>query len=214
MIQKSIDLTFIGKNIRQLRRQRGWTIGRLAKATGMAEIPLGRIFFLSWTHRMGENPFLADEDTVAPDGPAAPDLPGEEKKPLTMHRAGRKFAAFFLMPEPAVRATVNQLGIENKQWSWELLLRIKHRFGVSAQSFLFRLKELELITPKLHDRFLKQIKAHYKATGYGEPDASRRILTPNGRVWDLVLTARQHPEAKAEVARIEETLTQWKVVKV
>ncbi|MFZ5564912.1 MAG: helix-turn-helix domain-containing protein [Thermodesulfobacteriota bacterium] len=176
---------------------------------------LGRIFFLSWMQRMGRKPFPSDDEPGAGPGnteeASAPKPQGEEEKLLTMHRAGRKFAAFFLMPEQAIRATVNQLGIENKQWSWDLLLRIKHRFGVSAESFLFRLRELDLITDKLHDRFRKQIQAHYEATGYAEPDASRRILTPNGRVWDLVLTARQHPEARAEVARIEETLNRWKV---
>ena len=172
---------------------------------------LGRIFFLRQARRTGADPFPSDDDARTEEMPPAEK---EGEKTLTMHRAGRKFAAFFLMPEQAVRATVNQLGIQDKQWSWELLLRIKHRFGVSAESFLFRLKELDLITGKLHDRFSKQIADHYQKTDYAEPDSSRRILTPNGRVWDLVLTARQHPEAKTEVARIEETLNQWKVVKV
>ncbi len=177
---------------------------------------LGRIFLLSWANRMGRKPFPPDEDTDPDrsDGtPARPEPAGGKEKPLTMHRAARKFAALFLMPEPAVRATVNQLGIESKQWSWELLLRIKHRFGVSAESFLFRLKELDLITPRLHDRFRKQILAHYETTNYGEPDSSRRILTRNGRVWDLVLTARQRPKAAAEVKQIEATLNKWRVEK-
>jgi len=42
------------------------------------------------------------------------------------------FAATFLMPSGAVTDTVEQLGIRQKQWPYELLLRIKHRFGVSA----------------------------------------------------------------------------------
>jgi len=176
---------------------------------------LGRIFLLSWTNRMGRKPFLPDDDTAAmplPDELAASKPSGEKEKPLTMHRASRKFAALFLMPEQAIRATVNQLGIENKQWSWELLLRIKHRFGVSTESFLFRLKELDLIAPRLHDRFRKQILAYYEAADFTEPDASRRILNLNGRVWDLVLTARQHPDASAEVKQIEKILNKWKVV--
>lgn len=174
---------------------------------------LGRIFLLSWTNRMGRKPFLADDDTVAM--PFSDELVASKpsgEKLLTMHRASRKFAALFLMPEKAIRVTVNQLGIENKQWSWELLLRIKHRFGVSTESFLFRLKELDLIAPRLHDRFQKQIMAYYEAADFAEPDASRRILNLNGRVWDLVLTARQHPDASAEVKQIENILNKWKVV--
>ncbi len=170
---------------------------------------LGRIFLLSRANHTGKKPFPSDGESSDRTTPQ-----GEEEKPLTMHRAARKFAALFLMPETAVRATVSQLGIKNRQWSWELLLRIKHRFGVSTESFLFRLKELDLITPRLHDRFRKQILSYYEATGYGEPDSSRRILSKNGRVWDLMLTARQHPEAADEVSRIEKTLNKWKVIKV
>jgi hypothetical protein len=34
------------------------------------------------------------------------------------------------------------LGIQKKHWSYELLLRIKHCFGISAEAFLYRLNEL------------------------------------------------------------------------
>ncbi|MBW1893908.1 MAG: helix-turn-helix transcriptional regulator, partial [Deltaproteobacteria bacterium] len=37
------DLTFIGKNIRYFRRQRGWTMATLATKAGLSETPLGRI---------------------------------------------------------------------------------------------------------------------------------------------------------------------------
>ena len=37
------NLEFIGKNIRYLRRERGWTLSTLAVKTGMSEVPLGRI---------------------------------------------------------------------------------------------------------------------------------------------------------------------------
>ena len=64
---------------------------------------------------------------------AASDPSGE--KPFTAHRAARRFAATFLVPTKAVSDTVEQLGIQRKRWSYELLLRIKHRFGVSAEAF-------------------------------------------------------------------------------
>ena len=37
------DLGFIGKNIRNLRRQRNWTMAELAAKIGMNPVPLGRI---------------------------------------------------------------------------------------------------------------------------------------------------------------------------
>jgi len=58
---------------------------------------------------------------------------------MKAEHAARRFAALFLMPEDAVCTTVHQLGIQQDQWTWELLLRIKHRFGVSAESLLYRL---------------------------------------------------------------------------
>jgi len=38
-----VDLEFIGKNIRKLRRQRNWSIAVLADKIGMSQVPLGRI---------------------------------------------------------------------------------------------------------------------------------------------------------------------------
>ena len=77
------------------------------------------------------------------------DQKASDKKPFTHHRAARHFAATFLMPSDAVINTVKQLGIQQKQWSYNLLLRIKHRFGVSTEAFLYRLNELNLIDPSL-----------------------------------------------------------------
>jgi len=115
---------------------------------------------------------------------------GEE---LDNHHSASKFAAFFLMPAGAVRATIEQLGLHKGRWTYELLLRLKHRFGVSAQTFLYRLKELGYANESETESLSKMINAHYSRTGYGEPGSSRRLLTPNGRLWDLVLTAEDQP---------------------
>ena len=117
------------------------------------------------------------------------------------------------MPRKTVLDTVSQLGIQKKQWSYELLLRIKHRFGVSAETFLYRLEELELIDPVLIEPLKEKIYEHYDKTKFGEPDFSRRLLTPNGRLWDLVFTGKEVEEGRDEVMRIEERLKKWKVVK-
>lgn len=121
---------------------------------------------------------------------------------LDEEHAARKFAALFLMPEEAVRTTVTQTGVRPGGWSYELLLRLKHRFGVSAESFAIRLEELALIDVALARRLKERIREHYRRTHFGEPDSSRRILSPNGRLGDLVLTARQTPGAGEEVRRL------------
>jgi Zn-dependent peptidase ImmA (M78 family) len=110
------------------------------------------------------------------------------------------------MPASAVRASVAQLGIKPDGWTYELLLRLKHRFGVSAQSFLIRLGELQLIDEKAATGLKGRIEAHYQRTGYGEPDATRRILSPNGRLGDLLSIASRNKETAEEATAIGRTL--------
>ena len=136
-----------------------------------------------------------------------------DKKPFTPHRAARRFAATFLMPSDAVIDTVRQLGIRQKQWSYDLLLRIKHRFGVSTEAFLYRLDDLDLIDSSLIEPLKAKIHKHYGKTDFGEPDFSRRLLTPNGRLWDLVLTGKELKEGRKEAIAIERVLKKWKVAK-
>jgi len=163
---------------------------------------LGKVLILTYSIQQGVDLFQTD---------AASDSSGE--KPFTAHRAARRFAATFLMPAKAVSDTVEQLGIQRKHWSYELLLRIKHRFGVSAEAFLYRLNELDLIDPSLVQPLKAKIHEHYGKTDFGEPDLSRRLLTPNGRLWDLVLTGKESKEGREEVLEIEKVLKKWKVVK-
>ena len=139
-------------------------------------------------------------------------LPANEAGALDDLHVARQFAAYFLMPASAVRASVQQLGITPKGWSYELLLRLKHRFGVSAQSFLMRLGELQLIEKGLAAELQADIEAHYRKTHYGEPDASRRILSPNGRLGDLLLNARRRPEVAEEAEMITMKLKKLKLV--
>jgi transcriptional regulator with XRE-family HTH domain/Zn-dependent peptidase ImmA (M78 family) len=135
-------------------------------------------------------------------------LPAGEAGPgmLDDIHAARQFAALFLMPASAVRASVAQLGIKPDGWTYELLLRLKHRFGVSAQSFLIRLGELQLIDEKAATGLKGRIEAHYQRTGYGEPDATRRILSPNGRLGDLLSIASRNKETAEEATAIGRTL--------
>ncbi|MFO7883533.1 MAG: XRE family transcriptional regulator [Desulfobacteraceae bacterium] len=136
------------------------------------------------------------------------------KRPITADRAARRFASTFLMPEPAVRATVSQLGVSTESWSWELLLRIKHRFGVSAETFLYRLHELDLISDPVRDLIKTRIKAFYAANGLIEPDSTRHSLSPNGRFFDLLITAGNITSAQQEVAEIEKMVSKKKIIKI
>jgi Zn-dependent peptidase ImmA (M78 family)/transcriptional regulator with XRE-family HTH domain len=147
-----------------------------------------------------------------------PLFPCENKDPethraITPDRAARRFAATFLMPETAVRTTVGQLGISADGWSFDLLLRIKHRFGVSAQAFLYRLKELDLISDPAAERLDARIKAFYDSTGFKEPDSTRRCLTPNGRFFDLLLTAENMIDAKDDISEIQRLIKRLKIVR-
>lgn len=121
-------------------------------------------------------------------------------------KAARLLAACFLMPESVVRNSVQQTGVRPDEWDLDLLLRLKHRFGVSAETFNYRLLELELITPERQSELRDTIKAHYAAHNFAEPGNSRRILSPNGRLGDLLHTAlrRADPEAPAIADRLKE----------
>lgn len=135
-----------------------------------------------------------------------------EARPINERRAAKRFAATFLMPETAVRATTSQLGITRNTWSWDLLLRIKHRFGLSAEAFLYRLNELDLISENLSQKFQAKIREHYDQTGFGEPDSSRRILNANGRFFDLLLTAHVLEPAREEIKEIEAIVDQYAIL--
>ena len=136
----------------------------------------------------------------------------DENRPITETRAANRFAASFLMPKTAIRATVSQLGVSESTWSWDLLLRIKHRFGISAEAFLYRLAELNLISQNLTDQFQARIKEHYTRNGYAEPNSSRRILNANGRFFDLLLTAESISNERNETNEIKELIQKLRII--
>ena len=98
-------------------------------------------------------------------------------------RFAHHFAAAFLQPEQAVRTAVYSLRVQPDDWTYELLLRLKNRFGVSAQAFNIRLKELGLISHKKHTTFAKSIGNYYDANNYDEPQPSK---LPQNRIGDLL----------------------------
>lgn len=124
-----------------------------------------------------------------------------DETPAT-RRFAKEFAAVFLMPQEAVRATVMQLGVKPSEWTYELLLRIKHRFGVSAEAFAHRLEEVGAMEKSVRQRLKERIQEHYAAHAFAEPDESRRVLSRNGRFGDLLLCARRFAASTAEADAI------------
>lgn len=103
-------------------------------------------------------------------------------------RFAHHFAATFLMPSSAVLASAMQLNVGPRDWTFPLVLRLKARFGVSAESFICRLGELKLANRNVVDKLLAEAKASYKKTG-AEPQPeggiALRMLSQNGRYNDL-----------------------------
>ncbi|MDD2456512.1 MAG: hypothetical protein PHE10_09320, partial [Kiritimatiellae bacterium] len=87
----------------------------------------------------------------------------------------------------------------------EMLLRLKHRFGVSAEAFNYRLHELGLIKAERQGELRAAIRRHYETHSFAELGDSRRILSPNGRLGDLLHIAlrRGDPEACGIAARLK-----------
>lgn len=103
-------------------------------------------------------------------------------------RFAHHFAAAFLQPEQAVRTAVYSLRVQPNNWSYELLLRLKNRFGVSAEAFNIRLKELGLISHKKYAIFAKSINDYYTAHNYDEPQPAK---LPQNRMGDLLALSKR-----------------------
>ena len=131
-------------------------------------------------------------------GAAADEAAVTDEAVLDEAQFARRFAAYFLMPASAVQTTVWQLGLTPKAWTWDMLLRLKKRYGVSAQSFALRLQALKLSwsdkqkkSPRYY-LFKEEIESFYTENGTtAEPGGNRPQLAMNGRLCDLVLQAEQ-----------------------
>ena len=120
-------------------------------------------------------------------------------RPVVYTRANKhfanRFASAFLLPEDVVRTTILQLNIKPGDWNMELLCRIKRRFGISAECFLFRLSELNLIDDTKIDELKEEINAYYQSNNGNEPDPTPRSLEKNARFEELKFLASLKEEA-------------------
>ena len=96
----------------------------------------------------------------------------------------KAFAAAFLMPAAALRELCYRLAVRPDGWNWELLLREKKRYGVSAETFARRLEALELLRPSLRQEFARRARA-WAAEHGGEPNPSHRKELRHSRFGDL-----------------------------
>ena len=118
-------------------------------------------------------------------------------------KASRAFAAALLLPEEAVREAAHGLAIGPEDWTWELVLALKARLGVSAETFLYRIEELDLLSPARSRAFRAMLREHYarcRAAGRKdlEPAAPRNA---GGRLGALRLrgSARRGAESETPV---------------
>jgi len=102
-------------------------------------------------------------------------------------KASRAFAAAFLLPEEAVREAAHGLAVGPDDWTWELVLALKARFGVSAETFLYRIEELGMLSHARSQVFRTRLRERYaecRAAGRTNfepvPDGSVRSR------WDLL----------------------------
>jgi Zn-dependent peptidase ImmA (M78 family) len=95
----------------------------------------------------------------------------------------RSFAAEFLMPEESVRFAVSQLGIRMNDWTLEMVVYLKSKFNVSAESFALRLESLGLISEHLRQKTRDELHSYYKS----HPKA----MEPEPRVKTLKIGMRQ-----------------------
>ena len=110
-----------------------------------------------------------------------------------MHRFIRRFAAAFLMPEDALRAIAIQLALGPTNWTMGLLLQLKHKFGVTAETFAHRLEKVELLSPSLRKHFKEELRNYYEEHANAEPSPCLKPLAVDTRLALLKLRASPCP---------------------
>ncbi len=128
----------------------------------------------------------------------------------------QRFATHFLLPAAALIKTVGHSGLTPESWTWDLLLLVKKRYGVSARHLAARLHEMGLTRcgrrtrDTCNYRFKDEIEAFEAENGAGaEPAALRKQMLMNRRLAELVLAAERHAEDKPkELAAVKRVLRQ------
>ncbi len=113
------------------------------------------------------------------------------EKPFT-HKFVRRFAAAFLMPEEAINALVTQLALGPTNWTMKMLLQLKHRFGVNAETFAHRLEKLGVLAPSLRKRFKEELRVYYEEHNNTEPPPTIKPFETDSMLKLLKLRSTQN----------------------
>ena len=105
----------------------------------------------------------------------------------SIHKFIRRFAAAFLMPEDTLRSLASQLALGPSNWTMSLILQLKYKFGVSAETFAHRLEKLGLLAPALRKHFKEELRNYYDEHNNAEPPPALKSFTTDTRLALLKL---------------------------
>lgn len=106
------------------------------------------------------------------------------------HKFVRRFAAAFLMPEEAIKELASQLALGPTNWTMKILLQLKYRFGVSAETFAHRLERIGVLAPALRKRFKEELHNYYEEHNNAEPPPTIKPLNADSMLGLLKLRAK------------------------
>lgn len=104
---------------------------------------------------------------------------------LNEELAADRFAGAFLVPR---ELAFQEVGERRKEMAWEELLLLKRLWGVSVQSILHRLRDLDVISESHHDWWRREIKA----MGFQKREPMR--LPREASTWEARRVARAEAE--------------------
>ena len=105
----------------------------------------------------------------------------------------RKAAAStrLLKQEDAVCGLTTHLALGPTNWTMELLLQLKYKFGVSAETFAHRLEKIGVLAPALRKRFKEELRNYYEEHDNAEPSPTIKPLQADSRLKLLKLRTAQ-----------------------
>ena len=91
------------------------------------------------------------------------------------------------MPEEAIKECVAHLALGPTNRTMKLLLQLKYRFGVNAETFAHRLEKIGVLAPSLRKRFKEELRNYYEEHHNAEPLPCLKALTFDSRLSLLKL---------------------------
>ena len=95
------------------------------------------------------------------------------------------------MPEEAINELTAQLALGPTNWTMKILLQLKYRFGVNAETFAHRLERIGIIAPALRKRFKEELRIYYEEHDNCEPPPTIKPLDTDSMLRLLKLRSAQ-----------------------